>query len=60
MCSSNKEYATEGIAVIGMAARFPGAKNCEEFWQNLCAGTESITYFTKEELSESGVDVEKI
>ena len=38
------------IAVIGMAGRFPGAKNLDQFWQNLCAGVESIKFFTDEEL----------
>ncbi len=34
------------IAVIGMAGRFPGAKNLDQFWQNLCEGVESIKFFT--------------
>ncbi len=38
------------IAVIGMAGRFPGARNIHEFWENLEAGRESITMFTREEL----------
>ncbi|NJM65768.1 MAG: SDR family NAD(P)-dependent oxidoreductase [Acaryochloris sp. RU_4_1] len=33
------------IAIIGMAGRFPGAKNLTEFWDNLQAGVESITFF---------------
>ena len=32
----------EGVAIIGMAGRFPGADNVEQFWQNLCDGVESI------------------
>ena len=36
---SEKQY--EGIAVIGMAGRFPGAESVEEFWANLVAGRES-------------------
>lgn len=31
------------VAVIGMAGRFPGASNVEAFWENLCAGRESLT-----------------
>jgi acyl transferase domain-containing protein/thioesterase domain-containing protein len=31
------------IAVIGMAARFPGALDVREFWNNLVAGVESVT-----------------
>ncbi len=44
------------IAVIGMAGRFPGAKNVEEFWHNLRDGVESIEQFSKEELLEAGHD----
>jgi acyl transferase domain-containing protein/acyl carrier protein len=47
------EYA---IAVVGMAGRFPGAKNVEEFWENLRAGREPITFFSDEELLARGVD----
>jgi acyl transferase domain-containing protein len=47
--------ATE-LAIIGMAGRFPGAKNIAEFWQNLKDGVESISFFTSEELRSQGVD----
>ncbi len=33
------------IAIVGMAARFPGAKDVGEFWQNLIDGVESIRFF---------------
>ncbi|ARF70641.1 hypothetical protein B7C51_23465 [Paenibacillus larvae subsp. pulvifaciens] len=46
------------IAVIGMACRFPGAKNIDEYWNNLVNGTESISFFSNEELREAGVDPE--
>jgi acyl transferase domain-containing protein/acyl carrier protein len=39
------------IAIIGMVGRFPGAKNLDEFWQNLRDGVESISFFTDEELA---------
>jgi acyl transferase domain-containing protein/acyl carrier protein len=42
------------IAIIGMAGRFPGAGNIEEFWRNLCGGVESISFFTEEELKSAG------
>jgi len=42
-----------GVAIIGMAGRFPGAKTVNEFWRNLCAGVESITHFKDEELEDS-------
>jgi amino acid adenylation domain-containing protein/non-ribosomal peptide synthase protein (TIGR01720 family) len=46
------------IAVIGMAGRFPGAKDLNEFWENLKNGVESISFFSDEELSDVGVDAE--
>ncbi len=42
------------VAIIGMAGRFPGARNIEEFWQNICAGVESISFFTEGELVSAG------
>src|SRR5436309_1388989 len=43
------------IAIIGMVGRFPGAKNIDEFWQNLQHGVESVSFFSEEELKSSGV-----
>ncbi|OYD09085.1 hybrid non-ribosomal peptide synthetase/type I polyketide synthase [Paludifilum halophilum] len=48
------------IAVIGMSARFPGARNVGEFWENLKNGEESISFFSDEELVESGIDPDLI
>ncbi|WP_412076208.1 type I polyketide synthase [Streptomyces xanthophaeus] len=31
------------VAVIGMAGRFPGARDTDEFWQNLAGGLDTIT-----------------
>jgi acyl transferase domain-containing protein/acyl carrier protein len=44
------------IAIIGLAGRFPGARNVDEFWQNLRGGVESISHFSDEELKAAGVD----
>jgi acyl transferase domain-containing protein len=46
-----------GIAIIGLSGRFPGAGNVDEFWRNLVAGVESISFFSEEELASAGVDV---
>ncbi|MET0462947.1 MAG: amino acid adenylation domain-containing protein [Chitinophagaceae bacterium] len=53
--SENNELTGFEIAVIGMAARFPGAENIGEFWANLLQGKESITFFSEEELLKSNV-----
>jgi len=52
-----KQSASEDIAIIGIAGRFPGAGNLDEFWRNLVAGVDSISTFTDEELAASGLDV---
>ena len=43
-----KENQTEhldGIAIVGMSGRFPGARSVAEFWENQKAGRESISHF---------------
>ena len=37
--------ADRRVAIIGMAARFPGARTIDEFWVNLCGGVDSISVF---------------
>ncbi|MCP4656974.1 MAG: amino acid adenylation domain-containing protein, partial [bacterium] len=49
------EIASE-IAVIGMAGRFPGARDLDEFWTNLRDGVESVRSFSDQELLAAGVD----
>lgn len=44
------------IAIIGMSCRFPGAPNPQAFWKNLCAGIESLTCVTAEDLRRGGLD----
>ena len=37
----NRDSSVEisGVAIVGMAGRFPGASNVEKFWANLLAGS---------------------
>jgi len=44
------------IAVIGMAGRFPGAGDIDEFWLNLRNGMETISFFSDDELKKEGID----
>jgi len=46
----------EPIAVVGMSCRVPGADTIDRFWQNLCAGVESIRRLSDDELRAAGVD----
>lgn len=43
--------APEGIAIVGMAGRFPGANSVDELWANLLAGRETIARFAPDQLS---------
>jgi acyl transferase domain-containing protein/thioesterase domain-containing protein len=43
------------IAIIGMAARFPGAATVDQFWANVRDGVESIRRLSDEELLAAGV-----
>ncbi|WP_218923375.1 beta-ketoacyl synthase N-terminal-like domain-containing protein, partial [Bacillus wiedmannii] len=49
-----------GIAVIGMEGRFPGADNIQEFWENLCEGKETIKFFSDEELLSAGISIDLV
>ncbi|NWB89993.1 type I polyketide synthase [Pseudomonas agarici] len=48
--------ASEPIAVIGLACRFPGARDSNEYWQNLLAGRECSRRFSREELLAAGLE----
>ncbi len=46
---------SKDIAIIGLAGRFPGAKDINRFWQNLRDGVESVQFFTDDVLLKAGV-----
>lgn len=39
-----------GIAIIGMAGRFPGADSVTQLWDNLCQGHEALYHYSPEEV----------
>jgi amino acid adenylation domain-containing protein len=43
-------HALQGIAIVGMAGRFPGARSVAEFWRNQIHGIEAISHFRVEDL----------
>ena len=47
---SDTDIKPDSIAIVGMAARLPGARNHHEFWENLKNGIESISHFAVDEL----------
>ncbi|MCY7822955.1 amino acid adenylation domain-containing protein [Bacillus spizizenii] len=52
------DYYEDSVAIIGISCEFPGAKNHDEFWENLRDGKESITFYSKEELQRFGISEE--
>ncbi|HEX3647191.1 MAG TPA: SDR family NAD(P)-dependent oxidoreductase [Pseudonocardiaceae bacterium] len=49
------EPVLEPIAIIGLACRLPGARDADQFWQNLAGGVESIRFTSLEEQADRGV-----
>lgn len=44
------------IAIIGLAGRFPGAKNVDKYFENILGGVECYRKLTDQELLEAGVE----
>src|ERR1700735_3649605 len=49
-----------GVAIVGIACRFPGAGDHRGFWRNLREGVESITALTDDELIAAGTSAESL
>ncbi|MFF8841929.1 amino acid adenylation domain-containing protein [Streptomyces sp. NPDC015127] len=47
------------IAVIGMSARFPGARSTAQFWANLRDGVDSVRRFTPDDLVSAGLSAQE-
>ncbi|MGB8355653.1 MAG: amino acid adenylation domain-containing protein [Chthoniobacteraceae bacterium] len=54
------ETSAGSIAIVGVAGKFPGARDVNQFWKNLVDGVESITQMTDCELLESGISAEDV
>jgi amino acid adenylation domain-containing protein len=52
---ASDDSALDGVAIVGMSGRFPGAANIAQLWSNLRNGVESISFFAPEELGP-GID----
>ncbi len=48
----------EGIAVVGLSARFPGCRSVDEYWKKVAAGESLLSKPTDDELRAAGVDPE--
>ncbi|MCP5053644.1 MAG: amino acid adenylation domain-containing protein, partial [bacterium] len=50
----SSEPAGKEVAVVGMAGRFPGARNIRQFWDNLLEGRETISFLSETEARAVG------
>ncbi|MEU6237408.1 beta-ketoacyl synthase N-terminal-like domain-containing protein, partial [Kitasatospora sp. NPDC047058] len=53
-------HTARDIAIVGMAGRFPGARDLDEFWSNLRDGVESVSFYTREQLLAAGAPPEDV
>ncbi|MFT3769044.1 MAG: beta-ketoacyl synthase N-terminal-like domain-containing protein [Minicystis sp.] len=60
MADRERDEEIDGIAVIGMSGRFPGARTVDDLWRDLRAGVERIVPFTEAELVAAGVSPEEL
>lgn len=49
------QYPAHAVAIVGLAGRFPDAKNLDDFWRNVWMGAESLETFSDAELDAAGV-----
>ena len=46
----------EGIAIVGMSARFPGCPSLHTYWEKISAGASLLSSMTDEDLLAAGID----
>jgi phthiocerol/phenolphthiocerol synthesis type-I polyketide synthase E len=51
-----EDLGAEPVAIVGMACRVPGSDTPRGFWHNMRTGTESITWFDRDELLAAGAE----
>lgn len=52
----SEKFPEHAMAIVGMAGRFPGARDLDAFWRNIREGVESLEPFSDADLHGAGVD----
>ena len=60
MFASRREPTGTEIAIVGMAGRFPGARDVAELWRNLRDGIEAVRFPDPEDLAARGLDTARL
>ncbi len=58
--SAENQTFDHDIAIIGIAGRFPGARDIDELWRVVRNGAETITFFTDSELLAADIPAETV
>jgi len=58
--ASPSRVGSTDIAIIGMAGRFPDAKDLDTFWRRLKEGHEALQHFDDQQLLAAGVPAEAL
>ncbi len=49
------KFPSHAVAVVGLAGRFPGARDLGDFWNNVRSGTDALETFSDADLDAAGV-----
>ena len=60
MSATHREPTGTEIAIVGMAGRFPGARDVAKLWRNLRAGVEAVRFPELEEFAARGLDAARL
>ncbi len=53
MSENRNERLADAIAIVGVAGRYPGARDIAGFWRNICGGRDAISHFNLDELEDA-------
>jgi phthiocerol/phenolphthiocerol synthesis type-I polyketide synthase E len=56
MAVEGQQRWREGIAIVGMSARFPGCRSVGEYWEKIAAGVSLLSAPSDDELRAAGID----
>src|SRR5690606_28524895 len=57
---SRSEGASRSIAIVGMGARFPGARNVDAFWDNLINARVTVSTLDEATLRQNEIDYDAL
>lgn len=56
--AGSRKYPAGSVAIVGLAGRFPGSRDLDDFWRIVRDGVEVLEEFSDEDMEAAGVPVE--